>query len=439
MIMKEDRGKWEEVIHSKIHDFEVETQPEDWDALFAALSGGKKSMLIPFRKILFASAASAAVIALLTMAGLYLFTKNDKKPDAQYVIENNEPRKSVGDGEGDDKPAEIIINKPVEDIIAFSGRQQAKTPVKEWTKPEEQPTTSDPLPVDERKAVQIQELEIFVPPQDVDVPNDENEMEMLAEEMILHKSNLAAVSTEAKRRRWGFGVGTGGFAAGSTSGNPGVSTTSRLLRPDEYERDGGQILLRNSLQNATLLDPVDGVELEADSNDGKRKHKTPISGGLGVSYYLTDRLTLQSGAVYTLLRTKGNYYDIASNPAEWKQNLHFLGVPLSASYAIAEWKRVNFYVSAGGMTEWNVAGKIKRTAQVEGLEVIKSERLRMKEPLWSVNSRAGAVYPLWRFVNVYAEAGASYYFDNKSNIETIRSDKPFNVSLQAGIRFGFGK
>ena len=31
----------------------------------------------------------------------------------------------------------------------------------------------------------------------------------------------------------------------------------------------------------------------------------------------------------------------------------------------------------------------------------------------------------------------TYYFDNGSDIETIHSEKPFNVSLQFGFRFGF--
>ena len=40
-------------------------------------------------------------------------------------------------------------------------------------------------------------------------------------------------------------------------------------------------------------------------------------------------------------------------------------------------------------------------------------------------------------MGLYIEPGAKYYFDNGSDIETIRSEKPFNVNLQAGFRFGF--
>jgi hypothetical protein len=63
--------------------------------------------------------------------------------------------------------------------------------------------------------------------------------------------------------------------------------------------------------------------------------------------------------------------------------------------------------------------------------------LKMKEPYFSVNSRLGVTCPIWRFIGAYAETGMSYYFENKSSLKTIRSDKPFNVSLQAGISFGF--
>ena len=65
------------------------------------------------------------------------------------------------------------------------------------------------------------------------------------------------------------------------------------------------------------------------------------------------------------------------------------------------------------------------------------ESVRMRELLWSLNACIGVTYPLCRFLSLYAEAGIDYYIDNGSSIETIRSEKPFNVNLQAGFRFGF--
>ena len=117
--------------------------------------------------------------------------------------------------------------------------------------------------------------------------------------------------------------------------------------------------------------------------------------------------------------------------------LYFKGIPLSLSYKIAEWKRLRFYAAAGGMFEYNIAGTFEEIINIDGGKSKERNNQRMKEPLWSVNARAGVSHPLWKIISVYAEAGTSYYFDNNSSIETIRSDKPFNVSLQAGIRLGF--
>ena len=439
--MKEDRGQWEEIICSKIYDYEVESNTEDWDAISAKLSGGKTVRFISYRKIYLAVAATVAAIALLITGGLFLFSNKDYTQDTQ-LVEVSPPQTVNKERVSAETQAENIVEKTVDNLLAHAGMSEKKTVEPGLEKPDEPQGTpeapTDEINVllpDESKTAQIQENEID-DKQDNDVDLDHLKKN-IPEETTLETPYIADATPEIKRRRWGFGVGTGGISAGSTSTNSGVMASSRLLRPDEYMYDNHTVSLRSLPQTATLIDPIDGIDFPSDDTAGKVKHKIPVSGGFGVSYYLSDRWALQSGAVYTLLRSKGSYYDGAGNLASWKQNLHFVGVPLSVSYTIADWQRIRFYVSAGGMGEWNVAGKINRTAEVENLEILGSQKLRMTKPLWSVNSRAGAVYPLWKFVNLYAEAGAAYYFDNKSSIETIRSDKPFNVSLQAGIRLGF--
>jgi len=233
-------------------------------------------------------------------------------------------------------------------------------------------------------------------------------------------------------------MGGGSYSAGSTSGSAGITPYSGALDIDEYLFSKEIVRPRSSGDGRILHDAAEsGVKNKSSERTmGKVTHKRPVSAGLGVSYYLNDRLTLQSGAVYTLLRSKGSYSEI-ENVVDWKQSLHFIGLPLSLAYNIAEWNRFQFYTSAGAMCEINVAGKIKNTIYVDNTEIKKNENTRMKAPLWSVNARGGVSYPLCKFVSAYAEAGASYYFENNSKLETIRSDKPFDVSLQAGVRLGF--
>ena len=445
MIMEEDKGKWEEILHSKIYDFQVETNPEDWEVLSVKLSGGKTVRLISYRKIYFTVAAAAAAIALLITGGVYLFSNKEYTQVALDVLEIVQKNEEVVEKPVEnivENVVENVVEKPVSSLLALSSTPEKKT-IETGLVTQEASIITPETPAEQISQTLSFKKEILQtqsstfdnrPGQDDDIIHLD---EIIPDEIKFDTPFLAVTTPPAKRRRWGYGVGAGSISAGSTSGIPTLSPTSRLLRPDEYLHGGDLITTRSSLQNATLLDPLDGIELPSEDAAGKTKHKMPVSAGLGISYYLSDSWALQSGAVYTLLRSKGDLFDEAGNPANWKQNLHFIGVPLSVSYSITEWKRINFYVSAGGMGEWNVAGQIKRSAQVEGLNIINSEKLRMTNPLWSVNTKAGASYPLWKFFNLYAEAGASYYFDNKSSIETIRSEKPFNVSLQAGIRLGF--
>jgi hypothetical protein len=157
---------------------------------------------------------------------------------------------------------------------------------------------------------------------------------------------------------------------------------------------------------------------------------------LAVSRQLNDRFALQTGLSLTLLssdwKTNGTFH------SKTEQKLYFLGLPLSVVYKIAEWNRFQFYTSAGVMAEINVNGKVKNTLFTDGIDLeTESEKVRMKEWLWSVNYKAGVSYPVFHFVNIFAEGGVAYFFDNGSSIETIRSEKPFNAGFNVGLRLGF--
>ena len=233
-------------------------------------------------------------------------------------------------------------------------------------------------------------------------------------------ADAAPVKTEEKKvraKRWSFGMGGGSVSAG----------TSNSLNA---------YALKNTLMTDQELLQLNSPYFNSQSPKTNIRHKTPVSIGLGVSYSINDRFSLQSGLNYTFLSSE--WETGAIYHGETKQKLHFIGIPLSLSYKIAEWKRIQFYAAAGAMTEINVAGKLNAKIFVENNEIRHEKKhIRMKEWMWSVNARAGASYPLLRFLSVYAEVGAGYYFDNGSDIETIRSEKPFNVNLQAGFRFGF--
>ena len=255
----------------------------------------------------------------------------------------------------------------------------------------------------------------------------EPEVERNNDEIVVLKNDvLVADATPVTKkkpektasRKWGFGMGGGGLSMGADNLVPQYVTNSSVLKSE----------------NLMSLNSFDAEKKDPAKTD--IHHKTPIGVGISISRYLNNRFSLQTGLTYSYLRSEwstNNTYHIEND-----QRLHFIGIPLSLTYKIAEWNRFMFYASAGGMAEMNVAGKRRMKLFSDEVEIAKqSEHIRMKEWLWSVNARAGVSYPIIRFVSAFAEVGASYYFDNGSEIETIHSEKPFNMSLQFGFRFGF--
>ena len=58
---------------------------------------------------------------------------------------------------------------------------------------------------------------------------------------------------------------------------------------------------------------------------------------------------------------------------------------------------------------------------------------------WPVNASVGLQYNITPSMGLYAEPGASYYFNDGTSLKTIYKDKPFNFNFNLGLRFTFGK
>ena len=165
------------------------------------------------------------------------------------------------------------------------------------------------------------------------------------------------------------------------------------------------------------------------------KNWQPIQVGVSVAYSFTDRLSIESGLTYSCLvsdlssGTPSGNYDI-------RQTLHYIGLPLALRYDFLKIKGFSLYASAGGQMEKCVAGKTRTDYFVDGKKVSSENGRIMVEPLqWSVNAFVGAQYSFNRLVGLYIEPGAAYYFRNSSPGNCIYSERPFNFSFRAGLRF----
>ena len=436
----EKRDKWEEAIRAKLEHFESTPDPSDWEAIAHRLSD--KTPVIRMKSQRWAYWAAAAIVLLLLLGGGYRLWFQEEQDTVIADVQKStgreisvSPIKPQADKAGAQAATERTDENPVstathrlslmrkdKDLTAQATFTAPKAPPKSlYPTPEETDKSPETTPVEkyaqEQRPIAVQDRR----PDDIPAQKTASESRQSDNErpFIADASPRPSHRTTVKRR-WGFGMGGGSLSTGS------------------YSTADGANLFANSIMNRDLpaYSELKSFDRSEKMNKIDVSHKRPLSFGIGVSYRLSDRWALQSGVTYTYMTSTWRTEAIRQGKA--KQRLHFIGVPLGVNYKIAEWQRVRFYAGAGTMVEWNVAGSID-TDYYYGNEMVNTQHasVRIKEWQWSVNARTGASYPLFRYLSAYVEGNANYYFDNGSAIETIRSEKPFYVSLQAGVRIGF--
>lgn len=85
----------------------------------------------------------------------------------------------------------------------------------------------------------------------------------------------------------------------------------------------------------------------------------------------------------------------------------------------------SFEASGGGMIEKCVYGKLG------------TEKETVKPLQFSVSGAVGAQFNATKRVGIYVEPGVAYFFDDGSDVQTIRKENPFNFNIQAGIRLTY--
>ena len=146
-----------------------------------------------------------------------------------------------------------------------------------------------------------------------------------------------------------------------------------------------------------------------------------------------------SGVTYTNL-TSDMREGSDSHYFTGEQTLHYVGIPLNMRYNIASWKGLELYATSGLLAEKCLSGKLKKEYILNNqVEKEETQNLNEKPLQWPVNASVGLQYNITPSMGLYAEPGASYYFNDGTSLKTIYKDKPFNFNFNLGLRFTFGK
>lgn len=240
-------------------------------------------------------------------------------------------------------------------------------------------------------------------------------------------SRYAPAESHHGGRASGFSAGiyfAGQQSGGNSQSQPGYMAASYGV--NQLLSDGAEI----SSDLAKSYQPVSSPG----SHYEHVHHKLPVKVGLSVNYRINNRWSIQSGVTYSY---HSSDVTISSSGAsqDYSQKLHFVGIPLSASYSLWQSRHFNVYVNAGGEAEKMVHGKLSpKSSGNSGLQTASPVKVHMGKLQWSAKAAAGVEYKAGNVVSIYAEPGAAYYFDNGSDLRTYYSDHPWNFNLNVGVR-----
>lgn len=231
------------------------------------------------------------------------------------------------------------------------------------------------------------------------------------------KLHIPSEKSVASQGKWSMGLSVGNSGGTSAELNSGVS--GYMSRVSMVSVSNGMVNIPN---DQTLVFNEGIPYLRQASKVVDIEHHQPISFGLSVRKNLSRGFSLETGLTYTLLSSDAK---VSDSEKRIEQKLHYLGIPLRANWNFLDRKLVTLYVSGGGMVEKCIYGKLG------------SEKETVKPLQFSVSGAVGAQLNATKKVGIYVEPGVAYFFNDGSELQTIRKENPFNFNIQAGIRYTY--
>lgn len=435
--MNELKDKWINDIRNRMEDYSEPLPAGLWEKIDSEISAPK---VIPLWKRWQSVAAAAVVVIAISTLSVWYWGNDQSIKDANLAgitdiesSENIEPlSKLVEDGviKTPETNGQIAVNTVV---------PEKSESVYEEVLPENEVKTFvsfEKLAVDnteENNEVKKEDKEISEAEENVQ--SKEKRINMMKADRETLKRNASYVAMAGDKRKSGrnnveLGIMAGNIPYSSSSSFSGMSRLAMVPKSI------------SSVNNSVVSDISDASATYSQmlfSNMDKEtytdvKHHIPVTIGASVKWNINDKWALESGLNYTYLyselRSGANSY------VEDKQKLHYVGIPLKVQRSIWNNSIFSLYAYAGGMMEKCVSGSVE-TVYVDGntKKNYESEDLSVKPLQFSVLASLGVQANFNKYFSLYIEPGMIYYFDDNTDILTIRKDKPFNFNLQLGLRF----
>lgn len=236
-----------------------------------------------------------------------------------------------------------------------------------------------------------------------------------------------ADKSQPRQKGWSMALSIGGNTGGKLNNVQGASYFQNALSPgtnyidlDLREASNGVVAIPDG-QNLVFQNGFPYLQRNTRQIISV-DHKQPVSVGISFRKDLSRGFSIETGLIYSYLASDILY---EGTTEVVNQKLHYLGIPLRVNWNFWERKKIALYISAGGTVEKCIYGKTgTKTSTIDPVQL-------------SATAAVGAQYNLTSHLGVYIEPGMAYYFDDRSDIQTIRKEQPWLFTLQAGFRLSY--
>ena len=422
---------WTDIIGEELENIEEPLPADDWSVLqqkYAAARKRKKAAAFAWAGGITSVAAAIALVLMLV------------RPDSSTVMPDSSPVIPGLTGDRYDFVAETL--PPIEEVIPVdSSHVESSIDTAHYVTPSVQKKVS--LPVDVVKKSVDDLLIAENNTEEITTENTEETFDVIRDTTSLKDKLLADASIANKKDSsndaYTEPTGTFGFddfpddtprrkrrpmsigISGSTSDSPMMKPMADSEPPMDQEPSPEP---EDSVAAETPQSAMTMMRAKSGYSDSYQ-HEIPVSVGLSARFFLTDRLSINTGLNYTRyksLRTRW-FASTHDQQKDW-QYAHYLGIPVRLDWMIVNKKHFNFYLGAGVQADKCIY------ATVGG------ERLHEKEVLFGLNGAMGLQFNIVPMVGLYFEPDISYSL-NEGSIQTYRIREPFMISVRGGIRFNF--
>lgn len=406
MDNRTENEDWLKTLQRKLNDFEEPVGDAAWQNIEQRLSTVPQPRSINRRRYYYAIAAAlAALIGLSIFFGLIYSPVVEKLPSSTASISNHQVS-TVQSQNPSSTIAQVVENDEKQSVnTSLSTINRSTQTLQETSRNDIEVTDNSVIPQTSAKEnssqAQIQETKVKEEekPTTAEVKSQESKKKRALPVMV----RAGSVQTK-ESSRWSVGVSVGGSTIQNNAEYDNNIAANDVVAGSIYHYD---------------INPTSYLKaMPSGYSNYSFKHHIPISFGLNIRKLLNNKFSVESGVVFTMLISD------VSNSSK-KQRLYYIGIPVKGNWTYYKAKGIELYLTAGAMGEKCIYARLG------------NEKLKVNNLQFSVNGGAGVGFDLSKRLQLFGEAGFSYYFKDGSFVETIRKDKPFRINLQAGLRFSY--